>query len=231
MIRVFVLSVVAGLSAVTGLVVSAIAAHACSCAPASEAKYFRLADVVFTGTLIDRQEPPSRPEMSSGDPATLTFDVGRVHKGEAQRLQQVETAMWGASCGLEIEGSGPFLVYADHAPDGATLTASLCGGTRAIADGGRSAFGESYPPVPGGEVPDDSRADTKLAMVVGSAVAVVLVLAGWLRRVSTRRPLLANLLTGRTETGWTLGERRRERRPIHANKPCPNDAQPPGSCR
>jgi hypothetical protein len=188
-IRVYVLSVAAALSAVTGVVLLATPAHACSCARASEAEYFRFADVVFTGTLIDRQEPPWRPVMSSGDPATLTFEVSRVHKGEAQRLQQVETAMSGGSCGLEIEGSGPFLVFADHARGGATLTASLCGGTRAIADGGRPAVGENYPPVPGGEVPDDSSADIKLATVVGSAVAVVLAFAGWLRRGSTRRPV------------------------------------------
>lgn len=189
MIRVLVLSVVAALSAVAGVVGLATSAYACTCAPASEAEYFRLADVVFTGTLIDRQEPPSRPVMSSGDPATLTFEVSRVHKGEAQRRQQVETAMSGGSCGLEIEGSGPFLVFADHAQDRSTLTASLCGGTRAITDGGRPAYGVNHPPEPGGDVPDNSWADTELAAVVGSAVAVfvavVLALAGWARRGTT----------------------------------------------
>jgi hypothetical protein len=189
MIRVFVLSVMAALSAVAGVVVSASPAHACTCARASEAEYFRSADVVFTGTLIDRQEPPWRPVMSSGDPATLTFEVSRVHRGQAQRFQQVETAMSGASCGLEIDGSGPFLVVADHVQDSSTLTASLCGGTRAIADRGPPAFGENYPPEPGGEVPDNSWTDTKLATVMGSVVAVVLALAGWSRRGSSRRPV------------------------------------------
>ena len=195
MIRVFVLSVVAALSALMSVIGFATPAHACSCAPLNEAKYFRHADVVFTGTLIDRQEPPWQPVMSSGDPATLTFEVSRVYRGEAQRLQEIETAMEGASCGLEIEGSGPFLVFANDAPDGAPLTASLCGGTRAIADGGPPVFGASYPPVPTVEEPDNSWADAKIATVVGSAVAVVLALAGWLRR--ERRPVADETAGGR----------------------------------
>jgi hypothetical protein len=181
MIRVFVLSVVAALSAVTTVVVLATPAHACSCAMASEAEYFRHADVVFTGALIDRREPPWRPVMSSEDPAILTFEVSRVHRGEARRWQMVETAVLGASCGLEIEGSGPFLVFANHAEDGATLTASLCDGTRPIADGGAPAFGGSHPPEPGRDGPARSWADTGPAAMVTSAVAVVLALVGWLR--------------------------------------------------
>jgi hypothetical protein len=34
----------------------------------------------------------------------------------------------GASCGVEITGPGPFVVFAQEAPTG--LTADLCGGTR-----------------------------------------------------------------------------------------------------
>lgn len=178
-IRVFAVAVVAAIAAVTGAVALAAPAHACSCARASEAEHFQFADVVFTGELIDRQEPPVRPVMSSGDPATMTFEVRWVHKGEAQRLQQVETAMSGASCGLEIEGAGPFLVFANQTRNGATLTASVCEGTRAISDGGPPAFGANYPPAPGGEVPNDSRASTTIATVVSSAAAVVLAGAGW----------------------------------------------------
>jgi hypothetical protein len=181
MFRIFVLSITAALAAACGVVVSATPAHACSCAPASEAEFFRLADVVFTGTLIDRKEPPWRPVRSTTDPATLTFEVSRVHKGEAERLQEVETAMSGASCGLEIEGSGPFLVFANHARDGATQTASLCGGTRAIADGGPSEFGSSHLPESDVEGRASSWADAGLAVMMGSGIAVVLALVGWLR--------------------------------------------------
>lgn len=191
--RVFAFSMVAAISAVTSMVVLAVPAYACSCAGFTEAKYFRHADVVFTGTLIDRQEPPWRPVMSSMDPATLTFEVSWVHKGEAKRLQQVETAMSGASCGLEIEGNGPFLVFANQARNDAMLTASLCGGTRAIADGGPPAFGANYLPGPGGDVPDDSWVNTTFTVAVSSAAAVVLAFAGWVlvrhRRSQTRGQL------------------------------------------
>ncbi|MPZ63901.1 MAG: hypothetical protein GEU93_22130 [Propionibacteriales bacterium] len=124
--------------------------------------------------------------MSTMDPATLTFKVRWVHKGEAQRLQQVETAMSGASCGLEIEGDGQFLVFANQTRNGAALTASLCGGTRAIADGGPPAVGASYLPGPGGDIPDNSWAYTSFATVMSSAVAVVLALAGWVLVRRTR---------------------------------------------
>jgi Tissue inhibitor of metalloproteinase len=187
MIRLFVLSVVAALSAVTGVVGLAAPAHACSCAVASQAEHFQDADVVFTGRLVDRQEPPWRPVMSSGDPAALTFEVSRVYRGEAERLQVVETAMSGASCGLVIDGQGPFLVFTNHAPDGATLTASLCGGTRAIADGGPPAFGAGHPPVPGVEEPVDSSVGAKYAATVVAAVAVALAIAGWFRRTTAKR--------------------------------------------
>jgi hypothetical protein len=57
--------------------------------------------------------------------------VDRVYKGQATSTQVVTTHSSGASCGLEISGPGPFLVFADQEQSG--LTANLCGGTRAGA--------------------------------------------------------------------------------------------------
>lgn len=119
-------------------------ALACSCAGESEAVHYERADTVFAGRLVHREEPPSAPVMSSLDPATLTFEVSRVYKGEATDRQRVTTAQSGASCGLEIEGEGPFLVFAER--DGAGLTASLCGGTRPLDEGSASAYGSGKPP-------------------------------------------------------------------------------------
>ena len=41
----------------------------------------------------------------------------------------IETSSSGASCGLEISGPGPFVVYAQAGGGRAELTAGLCGGT------------------------------------------------------------------------------------------------------
>ena len=48
-------------------------------------------------------------------------------------LSATRSAVSGASCGLELPGRGPVLVYAERAADG-ELLAGLCGGSRAASD-------------------------------------------------------------------------------------------------
>jgi len=50
-----------------------------------------------------------------------------VFKGSAAQRQGVVSADSGASCGLELSGDGPFVVFANR--EGAQYTASLCGGS------------------------------------------------------------------------------------------------------
>lgn len=100
---------------------------------------------VFVGRLADYAAPPQRAVMSSADPATWTFEVSEVYKGEAARTQEVVSEVSGASCGLEIPHRGEFLVFAEleHPMDSPTgqyvgdgqLYAGLCGGTRSTGDG------------------------------------------------------------------------------------------------
>lgn len=122
-------------------------AAACSCATASDKANAKNADAVFTGTLLRRDVPAQI--TSSADLATLTFAVSRVYKGDVAAEQQVTTAVSGASCGLEITGSGPFLVFAGREPatdsrsGSRTLGANLCGGTRPLdAKAVPASFGE-----------------------------------------------------------------------------------------
>ncbi|WP_299952965.1 hypothetical protein [uncultured Modestobacter sp.] len=112
--------------------VAAPPAAACSCAAATTLEQFEAADVVFTGTLLSREvlHPPGG-VRSSGDPALHVFTVDSLHKGAASAEQPVVSADSGASCGLELRGDGPFLVFATDpadAPEG-QLAAGLCGGT------------------------------------------------------------------------------------------------------
>jgi len=57
-----------------------------------------------------------------------------VQKGSAAPSQAVLSAASGASCGLELAGDGPFLVFATRDDDG-VLRADLCGGTAELTPG------------------------------------------------------------------------------------------------
>lgn len=137
--------VVLGLAVFVVPLVAAPPAYACSCASFTDKQYFERADLVFTGTLVDREEPPSGGTVSSADPVTLTFEVERVYKGSAVRDLDLTTARSSASCGLELEGRGPFLVFAT---DRGGLTAGLCDGSRPLNKKIPASFGEGTPARP-----------------------------------------------------------------------------------
>jgi hypothetical protein len=115
--------------AVLGVVVlPAAPAAACDCVGDATAGSFARADLVFTGTLVSREvSHPHSPVLSSTDPTLHVFAVDSVFKGSAAQRQGVVSADSGASCGLELSGDGPFVVFANR--EGAQYTASLCGGS------------------------------------------------------------------------------------------------------
>ena len=130
-------------------------AAACDCVELTDTEAYEFAEVVFTGTLVEINTPEGDIVVST-DPERFVFDVDQVFKGEAQTRQSVVTAREGASCGLEISGPGPFVVFA-RLDDNVGLTSgalegevysNLCSGTRPLADGALPAsFGTPSPPV------------------------------------------------------------------------------------
>jgi hypothetical protein len=126
--------ILAALLTAAGLVLlTPASAQACSCVGGDVATYAERADVVFTGTLVEITPPPKRLFWSSGDPATYSFDVDRVHQGEVGRSAEVRSAVSGASCGLEgMQTGSRYVVFATLA-DG--LWANLCGGTGPVRPG------------------------------------------------------------------------------------------------
>ena len=100
-------------------------ASACSCRVATTADRYAEADVVFVGRLVERTV--DEPVTSSVDPARHVFAVDRAVKGQVPERAVVLSAVSGASCGLELRGTGPFVVFAGEA--GTHLEAGLCGGT------------------------------------------------------------------------------------------------------
>jgi hypothetical protein len=113
-------------------------ASACGCVGGTTQEFFDRADAVFTARLVSREEPRGA-LLSSADPALHVFAVDTVFKGTAHERQGVLSPVSGASCGLELAGEGPFVVFATRSADlggtpFATLdddqyAAFLCGGT------------------------------------------------------------------------------------------------------
>jgi hypothetical protein len=109
-------------------------AAACSCMSMTDREAFDMASAVFVGEVIDYQAPPN--PTSSLDEAVWTFGVSEVFKGEVTRIQQLVSAVSGASCGLEIEPQGEYLVFASDSGDpDVRYTSGLCTGTRSMDAG------------------------------------------------------------------------------------------------
>lgn len=172
------------------LLVTARPAAACSCAVMSEAKKAAYADAIFVGTLIDRRiGQPSGAATISTQMAVWTFEVSRVYKGAVSRRQEIATAMSGASCGLELSGPGPFLVFArrpndpvakswwgDRQLDPGQYVSHLCLGSRALSDGGEPTVDGPPPSSPApapSPAPASSPGPAGVATGVGALAAVV----------------------------------------------------------
>ena len=184
-------------------------ASACSCAGGTTAEQFDRADAVFTGTLLSREvQHPAGAVHGSDDPAVHVFALDVRYKGTASARQQVVSPDSGASCGLELTGDGPFLVFATDpadAPEG-QLAAGLCGGTAPstpeltaeVAQLAASTGPVVYDRRPIGDEmsADESPAWTPLALEIGAAVLALL--AGVLavrRRRRLERPTTVVVLT------------------------------------
>ena len=177
-------------------------AAACSCAGGTTEQYFADANAVFTGTLLSRTvDHPDWPVISSLDPALLGFAADLVYKGDVHARQGVVTASEGASCGLELAGDGPFVVFATRDPDlpEGQYRAGLCGGTTTSDDAVvaelENLSGLAASPGTPGPAPRDGQAGLQSSglgpaptVLIGIGVLAVLA-AGWVllrRRRATR---------------------------------------------
>jgi hypothetical protein len=120
-VRRWTTGLLAGLLLVLAGWVLAPAVSACGCTGGTPSEHALRADAVFSGRLVDRE--------AVGGTALHVFAVDTVHAGAVSARQGVLSPASGASCGLELAGEGPFLVFADREDD--RLAADLCGGTTA----------------------------------------------------------------------------------------------------
>ena len=158
---------------------------ACSCASFTDEDALENADAAFTGTLVETITPAGGAD-SSTDPRRFVFDVDEVFKGDVFARQSIVTSRDGASCGLEIRGPGPFVVFAhtktDGIPSGAAdgeLYSDMCSGTRALANGALPAsFGTASSPVPGTSPMGDRGTQRPIVQIATIAGALALLGAG-----------------------------------------------------
>ena len=119
---------------------------AAGCAYAEDdPRLVELADVVFTGEIIDDRT------VQLGTQREVTFRVDRVYKGAAY-TEQIVTSDTNNSETLTVTGPGPILVQARYRAEGTTgpeikVTANGCSGTRAAV--APASLGPGAPPIPG----------------------------------------------------------------------------------
>jgi hypothetical protein len=166
---------------------------ACSCASFTDEEALENADAAFTGTLVEIITPAGDTHGST-DPERFVFDVDEVFKGDVFARQSIVTARDGASCGLEVRGPGPFVVFArteDAITSGAAdgeLYSNLCSGTRVLTSGAIPAsFGAASSPVPGASAIGDSGTQRPIVQTAAIAGALALLGAGCAVAVHRRR--------------------------------------------
>ncbi|MGQ0632010.1 MAG: hypothetical protein ACT4P1_13310 [Sporichthyaceae bacterium] len=112
-------------------VLGANPAYACSCIAQTDRQALKAADVVFKGKITKRIVPAAQENDPNAGPVVYVFDPIRVYKGVVKvENQRIKTGANSAMCGIDINGVGPYLVFADKKKNG-KLTFNLCGGTRA----------------------------------------------------------------------------------------------------
>lgn len=176
-LRVMLLWMVATVSFAAFVLGTSERVGACSCAAFTDEEALENADAAFTGTLVEIITPKAD-TYSSTDPERFVFAVDEVFKGEVFARQSVLTARDGASCGLEIHGPGPFVVFADEsdsitsgAADG-ELYSNLCSGTRVVTtDALPASFGTASAPAAGASpigVSGTQRPTVQIVVILGA---------------------------------------------------------------
>ena len=180
------------LSALVVLPVRAERAWACSCGGLTDAEAFDRSGAVFIGELTERREPTVA--LSSEADVRLVFTVERVFKGEVHATQSVVTAADGSSCGLEISGPGPHLIFGRTRGATTEIEAGLCDGTRALAaESVPEAFGAGSAPIGGSSAIGHDRSGLWIASAAGvvlvGLIATLIAVSLWVyRRMRRPRP-------------------------------------------
>lgn len=130
-----VFGIVAALAAVSTVIVvgATSSAWACSCIVQTEQDQFERAEVVFTGTVVERDDSNSGQTMSSGDPVDYTVDVDATQKGSVGDPAVVRTARDDATCGFSFTVGRRYQIFAQRFEG--HWTTNICSGTHDLGQG------------------------------------------------------------------------------------------------
>lgn len=130
-----VFGIVAAIVAVSTVIVvgATTSAWACSCIVQTQQEQFERADVVFTGTVVERDDPHSGSIVSSGDPIDYTVDVDGIQKGTVGDPAVVRSARDGATCGFSFTVGRRYQIFAQRFEG--RWTTNLCSGTQDLGQG------------------------------------------------------------------------------------------------
>lgn len=121
----------AGLFATAGvLALSTLPAQACSCLPFDETRATEQSDLIFSGTVTNRNLIQEYPEGEGGNRIVWSFKVDEVQKGTVPAQQDVMTTDSSASCGMEFEIGARYKIYAAQNEDG--VWTGLCSGNQPL---------------------------------------------------------------------------------------------------
>jgi hypothetical protein len=173
-----------------GLVFPFAPAQACTCADATPMQNFKVADVVFLGTVLGRDPPAGSEAAMSASDVTFTYAVKRVFKGDVAATQPVVSQGLAGFCGQAFPDNDSVLVFAnDDTERGGPqhYVSELCSGSE-VADAAPASFGAGKIPV-GYVKPVPATAGgsgSGVLLLVAAAVVVVAGLGGgglfWRRR-------------------------------------------------
>jgi hypothetical protein len=159
----------------TGLVVHAPTAWACSCvADATPQKQFSAADVVFIGVV----SKVATPEQTMGD-VVAEMAVTQVFKGNVPTDANVHTSVNVAGCGIAFVAGSRYTVFA--ADDNGVWRANLCDGT--TSDTGvlaRAGFHAGSPIVPISPALPVAKPVDRTGPLAGAALMIVAVGVGFI---------------------------------------------------
>ena len=132
-----------------GLTMPLASAQACTCATATPAQNFKVADVVFLGTVLGRDPPAGSDAAASASEVTFTFAASRVFKGDVAATQAVVSQGLAGYCGQTFPDGDSVLVFAnDDTERGGPqrYVSELCSGSE-IVDAAPTSFGAGKIPV------------------------------------------------------------------------------------
>ena len=170
----------------TGVLVQARPAAACTCTVRSLPEQLAAATTVFTGSV--------RSVTPVADGSRATFDVSIVYKGDIESRTRVTTAKDSAACGIPFAREATYVVFATGQPS--ALATGTCNGTSddtTIVLGLTPLRTFAPPEDDDGELPGNEPGSRSLP--IGTAAGLLtLVVAGsiwaWMQRARPPRPLV-----------------------------------------